>query len=164
MDWECRQGGIAVVASLSTQQMTHPKHDPKGAMPTCAKCGDRPSTHHICQITGGNMEVLDLCEACASDWRKSSAIRFPDVRNEACFYCGAPAASGGMNQEWEKRTRGRDFHFTCTTCFETYSRLFLEWMETMPADLPPEAQIGCMSKAIGEIDGKVREGAAGSKG
>lgn len=151
-------------SSLPPQLMTQPIHDPEEARPVCARCGERPSNHHICQITGGNKEVLDLCEACASDWKKSSAVSFPDVRNEVCFYCGVPAVSGGMNQEWEKRTPGRDFHFTCMTCFETYSRLFLERLETMPADLPPEVRIECMSKAIGEIDEEVRKAAARSKG
>lgn len=139
--------------------MTQPPHDAEGATPTCTRCGERPSNHYICQILDGKKEVLNLCEECASDWNKSSAIPFPDVRNATCYYCGAPALSGGLNQEWEKKARGQDFHFTCTTCFENYSRLFLKWVETMPADIPPNAQIERMSKAIEQIDEEVRAAA-----
>ena len=68
-----------------------------------------------------------------------------------------------MNQEWEKKVRGEDFHFTCATCFETFNRLFLEWIDTMPKDLPPEDQIARITNAIEKIDDEVRALSGNSK-
>jgi hypothetical protein len=134
--------------------MTQP--DDPAAAPICTRCGQHSSNHHICQIINGDKEVLDLYEDCASDWKKNSAIPFADPRGTSCYYCGAAASSGGMNQEWEKKVRGQDFHFTCVTCLENYSRLFLDWINRMPTDIPPEDQMVRISEAIGIIDEEVR--------
>lgn len=143
--------------------MTETQRELGGPGHACTRCLKTQATHHICQIIDGNKEILELCEECAEKWTKSSAILLPDVRDAKCYYCGAPASSGGMNQEWEKKVRGRDFHFTCMLCLENYTRLFLKRIETMPANLPPEAQIKEISKAIKAIDQEVRSMAARSK-
>lgn len=67
-----------------------------------------------------------------------------------------------MNQDWEKKARGQVFHYTCITCFEKYSRLYLKCLNGIPEDLPPNVIMEKMSEAIIEIDRKVREEAVRS--
>jgi len=113
-------------------------------------------SQHICQIIDGNKLILELCEACANQWNAGNAIRLPDMQDATCYYCSAPAVSGGKNQEWEQKVRGKEFHFTCMTCLENYRHLFLGRIDKMPTDLLPEAQLELMTKAIDEIDEEVR--------
>ena len=136
--------------------MSQPTPNPEEATPICSKCGLQPSTHHICQINCGTKELLALCDECASNWKLSNAFAIPDIRNAKCDFCGAKASSGGLNQEWEKKGRGKDFHFYCTTCMKNHHHLFLKFLNTMPTDLSPIEQFERMANANDEIDEKVR--------
>lgn len=140
--------------------MTETQRELGGSGHACTGCLKAQATHHICHFNDGIKEKLELCDECAKKWTKSSAISFPDLREATCYYCGAPAVSGGINQVWEKKVRGVDFHFTCMTCIENYSRLFLKRIETISDDLPPESQIEELSKVIEAIDKEVRSMAA----
>lgn len=134
-----------------------------GSGHSCTRCLKAQATHHIYQIIDGNKEILELCDDCAKKWNKSSAFSLPDLLDAKCNYCGAPAVSGGMNQEWEKKVRGGDFHFTCMPCLENYTRLFLKRIETISSDLPPESQIEEISKVTQAIDKEVQSMAVRSK-
>jgi len=123
---------------------------------TCTRCGTNTVSHYICQFTNGEKETLELCDECATDWNKKEPIPFPDIRDKTCYYCNAQPVSGSMNQPWEKKVRQEDFHFSCSTCFQNYGRILLEWIATIPKDISPEEQIERMGKAIEKIDEEVR--------
>ena len=143
--------------------MTDTQRELGGLGHACTRCLKAQATHHICQFNHGIKEILELCDDCAKKWNKSSAFSLPDIRDAKCNYCGEPAVSGGINQVWEKKVRGCDFHFTCMTCFENYTRLFLKRIETISADLSPESQIEEISKITQAIDKEVRSMAVRSK-
>jgi len=83
-------------------------------------------------------------------------IRFPDIRDAKCYYCGVQASSGSMNQEWEQKARGERFHFACLKCLEIYGQLFQQRLEGISSTCPAQEQMQLMSLAVQETDMKVR--------
>jgi protein-arginine kinase activator protein McsA len=130
---------------------------------SCTRCLQAQATHHICQIIDGNKEIQNLCDPCAEKWYARTNTGIPDLRNAKCFYCGAGAISGSLNQPWERQVRGQEFHFACSTCLENYSRRFIERLKGLSTDDSVVGQIQQMARMVQEVDSEVRAIATRSK-
>lgn len=129
----------------------------------CTKCGKPGPTHHICSIIEGTKEILELCDKCAAIWNENSIIQFPDIREATCFYCGANATSGTLNEQWERDVRGQDCHFTCSTCLEMYHKRMQKSLEKISSEMPPDDQMRELVQAVKEVDKEVHKAAQISK-
>ncbi len=119
---------------------------------TCERCKERPAKNFICQITGGEQRNLSLCEECfRADHALSGDAPIFDG-TERCYYCEAPAKSGRLNDEGERRARGQRFHFTCSRCTQLYVQFVLPAMATIPAELSADDQMKAYVDAILESD------------
>ena len=129
-----------------------------GAGNACTRCLQAQATHNICQIIDGKKEIHNLCDRCAERWQG-----IPDLRNARCFYCDASAVSGSLNQPWERQVRGQEYHYACSTCFENYSRRFIERLKALTTEDSVVDQIEQMARMTQEIDSEVRTVATRSK-
>ena len=118
----------------------------------CERCKERSAKNFICQIIGGEQRNLSLCDECfrADQALSSDAPIFDGT--ERCYYCEAPAKSGGLNDEGEQRARGQRFHFTCVRCSQLYVEFILPAMAAIPADLRADDQMNAYIDAILESD------------
>jgi protein-arginine kinase activator protein McsA len=118
----------------------------------CERCKERPAKNFICQIIDGEQGNLSLCEQCfRGDQALSSDAPIFDG-TELCYYCEAPAKSGGLNDEAEQLARGQRFHFTCVRCSQLYVQFILPAMAGISAELSAEDQTKAYINAILERD------------
>ena len=140
---------------------------PQDAQPICTQCSQFSATHHICEINCGEKQALDLCDKCAAEYYQRSGHPFLDFKDAKCYYCGGQATHGSMNQQWEREVREVEYHFTCATCFETYSRLLLAKLNRIASGISSEDSMertmNRMSQAVRDTDDKVRAIAKVSK-
>ena len=130
----------------------------------CETCHEHPATVHLCEIIDGRQTTLDLCQSCFRARSASTGVDLPLLNGtQKCYYCGASAQCGGMNQSWEQEIRKQKFHFTCFRCGQMEHQLMIEAMEAMPKGLSQDEQMLAIQKAILETDRRVREQAQGDK-
>ena len=134
-----------------------------GAGNACCRCHQAQATHHICQIIDGKKEIHNLCDRCAEGWHTGASRAIPDLQNAKCFYCGATAVSGSLNQPWEIQVRGEEYHFACLTCLEAYSRRIIKRLKEISAHHSSQSQIEHMARLVQEIDSEVRTIATSSQ-
>lgn len=149
--------------TLLGNNMSAARRELGGAGNACSRCLQAQATHSICQIIDGKKEIHNLCDRCAEKWKAGTGIGIPDLRNAKCFYCGAGAVSGSLNQPWERQVRGEEYHYACPTCLENYSRRFIERLKGLSMEDSVPGQIQQMARMVREVDSEVRAIATRSK-
>ena len=122
----------------------------------CTRCLQVQATHHICQIIDGKEEIHELCDRCAEEWGAKTAGPILDLRNAKCFYCGAGATSGSMNEAWEREMRGEDYHYTCGVCLEGYGKLLIKRLKALSTESSAEEQVQEIMKVTRQVDEEMR--------
>lgn len=102
------------------------------------------------------MTNSSLCDECASLRQAGVDEEGISIQDAKCYYCGAKAAGGSMNQKWELPIRKKTMHYTCLRCMGLYHQFFLEALGSVPGHLTPEDQLLRMEAMVGEIDFRVR--------
>jgi protein-arginine kinase activator protein McsA len=124
----------------------------------CDICRQKPAKNHLCQIAYGEKTLLDLCEECFQAHQARMGVEMPRFDGtQRCYYCGSPAQSCSMNQQWEQSVRGQRFHYTCLRCAELQYQFFMQALDAMPKGLSTDKQMDAITRAISESDSHVRK-------
>lgn len=124
----------------------------------CNVCHRKPATNHLCEIKDGEMTTRDLCNDCLHAHRAATGYDFPILDGtQRCYYCGAPARSGGTNLEREQSVRGERFHFTCFRCSGLYHEFITASLANIPKGLTPQEEMDACTGLVAEADKRVRE-------
>jgi len=98
----------------------------------CESCGERPATVFTtyCTAGAGVTRSTKLCQSCQAEQASPVERQFPDVLENGCQYCGAPAIGGGIDPS------GRP-HATCRSCAGASSNYLLRAFGLNPDVLRP---------------------------